>query len=214
MRVARNNRINFPLVCWENSFSFLFWPNCRNGWWAIVLSAADNDVIYSVGQFAINRENNISIFGAACAREYGGGRCKILKMITKYGGTSPLASWAGSRWSTMDRIGSQPEAVKDRADIGPQLSMLGVGSCNGLLSRKPCSETSSDSGADNKYENRVFEPVFGFSLGAVLIALGGWLTMFTARHRGPLFLVFATLIFVGGMITMLFADLIQSFFLG
>jgi hypothetical protein len=132
MRTAPNNHINFPLICWKRSSSFFSWPNGRNGRGSVILSASNNDVIYGVRQFAINRKDGIAVSSTACAGEYGGGDPKILKMITKYGGTSPLASWAGSRWSTMDKIGGQPEAVKDRADIGPHLSVLRVSSCDPL----------------------------------------------------------------------------------
>lgn len=56
------------------------------------------------------------------------------------------------------------------------------------------------------------EPVFGLGLGFTTIASAAWIIMFSVRHRGPLFLIFATALMLCGVTTVVFADVVQASF--
>lgn len=84
----------------------------------------------------------------------------------------------------------------------------GVVSRNPLLASIPSCYASAAGGCHNENENKIFEPMFGFGLGAIVIALGGWWCCFTARHR-TMFLPLGAAMLIGGFFVMMFADLVQ-----
>jgi len=59
------------------------------------------------------------------------------------------------------------------------------------------SKSGRYSGSYNEEKRNNIQPMFGFGLGAGLIAFGASLGMIAARHRGPLFFVLAITIFIG-----------------
>jgi hypothetical protein len=100
------------------------------------------------------------------------------------------------------------QGTKDGIQIGAQLPLLSINRSEPLLSGVPSGEAGRYSGRYDKDEDRVFEPVFAFGLGAALTTLGGW-CYFTARHK-PVFLIFGVVTLIGGWLAIVFADIVQS----
>ena len=118
-----NDIIKLSLVYSTDSASFFSWPICRSVM-AEVISASGDDVIYGVLQIAINSKDHVTASKITTRpRTYGGGEPIILETVTE-DGVRKIRGRGG--WLAVRRVGSEPEAVMDWADIGAELPMLSV----------------------------------------------------------------------------------------
>lgn len=101
-------------------------------------------------------------------------------------------------------------AIMDWPNVSAKLISFVVGRREPLLARIPRGETSSDHSEEHKQGGRLVEPMFGFGLGVALCGLGSWWFWFTARHRGPSFIVLGAVTLVAGWLTIALADVVQS----
>jgi hypothetical protein len=100
-------------------------------WQAEVMSASGDDVIYCVLQIAINSKDHVIASKITTrARTYGGGEPIILETVTE-DGVRKIRGRGG--WLAVLRVGSEPKAVMDWADIGAELPMFGIDGGVGLI---------------------------------------------------------------------------------
>jgi hypothetical protein len=204
---VRNDTINLPLVYSADCVSFFSWSICRSGR-AEVMSASGDDVIYSVLQIAINSKDHVTASKITTrARTYGRGEPIILETVTE--DVRKIRGRGG--WLAVRRVGSEPEAVMDWADIGAELPMLGVlGPSDDrpiITVRDYQRDDRRGSGGDKSPKSSPFTFAFSCLLAMGLIAGSGVFSrhaVYGCRGRDDssyyLFMLFSFLAIFGGFL--------------